>query len=271
MTAARFGKYSATQHVVAFIDALGFSTKIKTSPETVDLYLHNIDHVREVWGKKHPHFTKLIKMTTIGDSLILAIELLPIDNSEFQNALRKRLAILGDLVAGIQGALAMQNIWVRGAITFGELVFDESNRIVGPAFHRAYHLEKTVARVPRIILDGLVVGASGFDSVTDLIRSIEIKDLFYDSRASRPSEVELLKDVPTFIDFAARSDSITDRFAWIRQVSINVSRRLREDVEHYSKYRWVADYLLNYLLIDPTLKIIAGDDIAEIRHLLRQS
>lgn len=52
----------------------------------------------------------------------------------------------------IQSHLAMEGIFIRGGITYGDIFYKE-NTVFGPAMIRAYELESRYADFPRIIVD----------------------------------------------------------------------------------------------------------------------
>jgi hypothetical protein len=63
-----------------------------------------------------------------------------------------RTKMLVQHLANIQLASALVGFLVRGAITVGNVVHDDEV-VFGPGLNRAYELETTVAKYPRIILD----------------------------------------------------------------------------------------------------------------------
>lgn len=78
---------------------------------------------------------KYIKSIVISDSIILSVETV---NDNYKN-----LTILQNLclfIAKIQEKLALENIWMRGAISHQETHFDEdNNQVVGEAYINAYY------------------------------------------------------------------------------------------------------------------------------------
>lgn len=262
--------YQPTPHLVAFVDALGFSEEIKKTANRVNEYFNIVDRVRTFLSQIDPAHTDFVKMTTIGDSVILAVEMPPtIESSAAEIVFIDRSHELYKAVAYLQAGMASVDIWTRGAITFGPLHFKE-NRIVGPAFTRAYFLEQTVAKYPRVILDGGVIRASGRSTCAEYRAISKIGQFFYNPSYFRATEVDLPRDVPTFIDFAPHSSQIRDKVTWIKDVSRFVAKHLQEDANHYAKYRWMGDYLLNYIMNEPVI-FQDAEVREEVHRLLRDS
>lgn len=250
--------YEPKAHLLAFVDALGFAREIqRTSSKPIEDYLRVLKSLKESWKTRQAK--RALKLTTIGDSTILAIEiagkregnrLVPEDYNGFLDGLYN----LTFAVAELQTGFALSNIWTRGAVTYDDVDFQRNDdRLLGPAFHRAYHLEATVAKVPRVIVDGRVIAAMGVSTVHEFIENAHEyrRDcpLFYDFSIQRPV-TELHRDVPTFVDFAGWARSQVGG-TMLLKLAEHVASRLKEDVEHFAKYRWLADYLSFAILETP--------------------
>lgn len=124
--------------LVAFIDVLGFSDIVNNS--------HN-DKIESYYTYLESSFKDHISKTDlqylfISDSIVILA-----DES------KENLSELTRLLTKIQCGLLLNNIVVRGAISFGDLyVNKEGNIIVGNGLIRAYNLERQAIN-PRIILD----------------------------------------------------------------------------------------------------------------------
>jgi hypothetical protein len=129
---------------VAFYDVLGWRRKIADAgdnPEMIQAlkaavtgwsFLRNIDVQNR--GFK-------TRITTFSDNVVISE---PVEGPNFQLFLF-RLGCM-QLIASWSGIL------IRGAITVGDIVHDDSI-VFGPALNRAYELESQQAIYPRIILD----------------------------------------------------------------------------------------------------------------------
>ncbi len=264
--------YNPIPHLLAFVDALGFSREMqKADPKIIKEYFRLIDHVKKSW-KKRDGKGELLKVTTIGDSVILGMES---DGEVYEGSLigadenfLARLYNLAFAVAELQAGLAYINIWTRGAITY-DFVHFEPGRIVGPAFHRAYYLESKVALYPRVILDGGITKAAGMSTSQELVERID-GNVLYDFEMHGSSNVRLRRDVPTFVNFSAVAPAVTDPVSWVVRCAEFLSDRLKQNVEHFVKYRWLADYLLQYAEGAPILLPLKSEQLEVAKQLLRE-
>ena len=94
----------------------------------------------------------------VSDSII-RIQPCALSNSEPETRLLDFFVGELDSLLLAQGNLACNGIFVRGGLTFGKICVHKS-RVFGPAFIRAYKLESTVARFPRIVVDKRLCEAS---------------------------------------------------------------------------------------------------------------
>ena len=252
-------KYSPTPHLLAFVDALGFSKEVKRGPAVaMDEYLSLIERSKSAW---HSENATNLKTQVIGDSAVFAIEcpgacskdvLYPNDRQLFLDVL-SNLAIA---VSMFQMGLAKKNIWARGAITYDYLHFSEGV-IAGPAFHRAYFLENKIAKFPRVIIDSQVVAAAKATTAQAFIQnlhSVSKYPVLFD--LSTPpftpgnagvNRASVRGDVLTFIDYLAFDHSQNAQVVQdFRLVADHLNTRLKEDVEHFAKHRWTADYFIYF-------------------------
>jgi hypothetical protein len=131
------------RRLVAFFDVLGWRQKIAEA--AVDhTKLHEVHRVSRVFAAisktpPSPHAVKLVQ-TSFSDHVVVSAPVA----ADFTPVLA-RLAIL-------PLGTAQFGCYVRGAVMIGEILHD-SEIVHGPALIRAYDLEQSVARVPRIILD----------------------------------------------------------------------------------------------------------------------
>jgi hypothetical protein len=266
--------YSPTFHLLAFVDALGFSREIAKRPFVrVEVYLRILAALSAGWVKREPK--RELKITAIGDSIVLGLEVpsseddgrpVPGDEDQFLRAAYH----LAYAVSELQVGLAIEDIWTRGAITYGEVDFNPGiGRLLGPAFHRAYYLESTIAKYPRVIIDGRVIAASGASTSHKFANrlekvSIESRGVVFDFAIQDSNS--LPHDVPTFVDF----------LRWARpegaQVLItlaeHVSRHLKDDAEHFTKYQWMAEYIYISMSKLQGLSLEDNERLSEARGIL---
>lgn len=272
MAETKHEKYNPTPHLLAFVDALGFRKTVEKGLADIDDYLAIAEDARKAWRSD----ASAMKITSIGDSTIFAVEapgvdvelkeektkvLQPLDLPDF----KERLADICAAVAMFQSALAEKCIWVRGAITYDRVDFLE-HRIVGPAFHRAIFLEEHVAKFPRVIIDSRITASGRFQTAQNMVSRVNamtsaqgrVHPVLYDFGAESkwsklvPQMPGIPHDVPTFIDYARFEKSVRPNpahfYTFFKIVTGLVANCLRQDVEHFSKHKFTADYLLAHAL-----------------------
>lgn len=144
------------KRLVAFLDVMGFKTLLGEDQKSIDI-------LQDFYGRaikalkflKEGDFGSLpndLQSIFVSDAIVVSTEL----PQDLETAARTTL-IFFQKIGFLQAILAMEsNIWIRGAVSIGNLHIDEDkNILVGPAFVRAYNLEAT-ADFPRIIIDPLV-------------------------------------------------------------------------------------------------------------------
>jgi hypothetical protein len=206
----------------------------------------------------HAISTKLaglqIDVVAISDSVILSIYL----SDDSQAHKLSIFAQMCDAVSDFQCEMALKNIWMRGAITFGECYVNKNPiQIVGPAYIKAYELEQSTAIFPRVIVDPNVISELGFKTDRDLINEVldyEVQPgityagkLFnwYDSRGG----IKMDKDVPLFIDYLGQ---LFERTLY-PNIHINLNLIVDHLIENlfegswnmgvYGKHQWTRKYL----------------------------
>ena len=149
------------------------------------------------------------------------------------------LASVFDKVGIYQLLMALENFFVRGAISVGDLFLDE-NTAFGPTLHEAYKLESTRARDPRVILSADVV---------DYLRNHI--GFYGDPRHAPQMQMVLLDaDGEVFVHY------LHYLIGWADDVPLINADSLSQHKEHvirnleahhgsprvWAKYQWVANY-----------------------------
>lgn len=232
-------KDAADAHLLLFMDALGFWQETRESDVTkVDLFFEIVERQKTLAPDPD------LKVKTVGDSVIAVANvpgqidenknLYALDYSAFVSKLQNVIEFAGKA----QAEFAKNDIWVRGAITYGKLRFNDW-QIIGPAFDEAYRLEAHIAKYPRVILDGRILTAARKNKINEL----GIRDL-YNFNDKPDSLITITQDVPTFVDYVRstfHSDNSFDDF--MNHASTNIKGRLLGRVEHFQKHWWTANYL----------------------------
>jgi len=234
---------------VVFLDVLGFKNMVKGKRYAdIENYLNIVK--REILSLKEIDLKKNIKSIVISDSIILSIDTVD-DNSE-------DLIILQNLclfVAKIQEKLALENIWMRGAISHGETHFDEdNNQVVGEAYIDAYLLEESKAIYPRVILDNRIINFLKCDSAADLINKINTHsydnwtgNILYkwENELTHVSAQNMVfgikKDIPLFIDYLDNLKKNNE----LSTIVENLKKSAYSSTNVYDKHKWTASYLIS--------------------------
>lgn len=149
-------------YIVAYIDLLGFSNKIKAADQQLamnklhNLYTFSIDLTKDIQIDEN----KDIQFKIFSDNIIIAKKL---SNEIFQ---RKRDIKSLLMCAGhFQELAASDSVgWLlRGGISIGQLFIDDA-MVWGEALLKSYYLEDKIANYPRIIIEKKVVNEIKQDS-----------------------------------------------------------------------------------------------------------
>lgn len=126
--------------VVAFVDLLGYRAMVaRDSGAPVASHLPAL--VRVTSAVRSLCAVAGATLHAFSDSMILSLPLSP-----------NGVVAVVRLVRELQRQLIGEGIIVRGGVAFGKH-FDENNVVFSEALIRAYELESSCARVPRVVLD----------------------------------------------------------------------------------------------------------------------
>lgn len=234
---------------VAFLDILGFRNfVVRDQKDKINTYFSLINEI--IHDLKNFKIKKNIGSITISDSIILSI---PIDKENLDETLSnfRQLCIA---IQKIQFSLALNNIWMRGAVSFGDASFSEhDSQVVGKAYINAYDLEKT-AIYPRVVVDSKLIKELDFESSSELIAKINNFNLGHTEYVPTDRNIlfwwnynygqrkrDITYDIPLFIDYLVYAFESEESLT--KTVS-NIGESIYLDNGIYSKFRWVADYLL---------------------------
>lgn len=238
-------------HLVAFLDILGFS-QICLRSENNDTERAKLDNIFRSCSEISENFgfmpTKSkIKSMIVSDSVILA---LPLMN---ETPTVEELANFFLASGKFQYYLAQEDIWLRGGISIGSLYIDPRKKlVVGPALIHAINLEKKVARYPRIVVDQSVMlqyrskNAKEFRSEINRLYERDGQRALFEWSRNFMNELAtpgIPNDIPLFIDFMGSVSHDAENGDLVK-IAKMVSKGLTGPLEHYEKYRWLADYIL---------------------------
>ena len=225
-------KVSYKDSFVAFLDILGFSSRVKKS-EFDNVELKHIEDVLDfIRAEKDENDNGILslkdvgkRITTFSDSIIISYD------ASCRGAGYYMLTDISYLIVG----LLNYGIVIRGALTYGKMIHDDL-RCYGPALIRAYNLESEVAVNPKVLVDSNVVIAA-------LKNPYNLRD---DEEAYIKPLVGYDDGEYGFIDFLnAPYDDISDRGSVI-EITLKLARQCI--LQNYSnekvreKYEWLEAY-----------------------------
>ena len=119
-----------------------------------------------------------------------------------------------------------------------------------------------MAKVTRVVVDARITGSAEFKSTKSMVSSSNRNGapvLFAYDEVPKEGRKVFIQDVPTFVDFFAVPAAFgLDRVGAIAAAGRYISSRLKQDLEHFAKYKWLADYTIETILniglnVDPGL------------------
>lgn len=221
-----------TEKYVAFLDVLGFKEMVYNSDGKLDIYFNTIQTVLNNINEDKPK----IEYQLVSDSIILASDLTKHD-----------FITLLTVIQTIQAKCAIQNIWIRGAISIGSIYFNRQNNIViGSGLNTAYLLE-TQAKYPRVIIDPKIISKGGFGTRELFMQE---NNSIMSNGSMSPRNPLLIHDY-RFVIGSLENDSFFVTFAEkiafdnhenLNAVYNNLQSELYKGQQNYSKYLWLKNY-----------------------------
>lgn len=181
---------------------------------------------------------KTFKFLLVSDAIVLSVALPEKDGQKRLECCHRFFSAISLL----QYIFAVeQDIWLRGAVSVGDLYIDDNNILIGPAFVRAWQLEK-VADYPRVIVDPAICGRCELNpnQFTEKINSLaEISVLVKDPKGVRMGRQPYIPDaiqIDWFRHALDRQDHVDKFFDGLK-------RRLTENQVLYQKSMKLGRYL----------------------------
>ena len=253
--------------VVAFLDVLGFKT-ILNNRERTQLYFNEVISEIENLKKLKTTQGKILHAVLISDSVVLSY---PYEDSIIN--LRELIVA----VAKIQSRLMFHGIWLRGAITIGELEiqnYKDAQVVVGQGLADAYELETRLAIYPRVIIDARVyqrLGISRGDLQKRLVdENSSLKEPLYDPMGDDRREGFALNSLlisdavwVNYLEFALENESK------IRSLCEIIKSDMYSSQTHFTKYKWVQSYLHAMLRRDHTIDRLGPELVYKLSEVIQ--
>lgn len=234
--------YKYADRIIAFIDILGFSEKIKITdnkdkPEEAREMLTNLSSAVRFFQKKIKEAIEdiLLPAGTIA-SMFSDTIVVSIPKDESGGAL-----YLFELLKELQINLLFKNILLRGGIVHGKLIHTEQ-LIIGPALVSAHDLESKSALYPRIVIDPrvlfLYVRQNG-----EPVKSLRLGDyefhLTYAKDFDGTSYIDYFNSVEEYVPMKDSSAY----FAEMNKIIRKGTARSQRDIGIRMKYMWMKEKL----------------------------
>ncbi len=223
-----------SEKYIAYLDVLGFKDLIyNRKHKEVEIYFNTINDTLNEINVPNSNIQSLL----ISDSTIL---IAPESNESFK--------VLLHAVQIIQAKLIKENIWLRGAITFGEVYVDKNlNIVVGKGLVDAFLLEQE-AVYPRVIIDSSIVlkVSENSDGFLGFVNP-SLKDFAKDKMKLVHSWQTYTQHDSFFVAYAHEIllEAIHDRS--MNLIYDLIQSNLYKDHRYYGKYLWVKDYFSEVL------------------------
>jgi len=178
------GVTGCDKKVVAFIDVLGVTSRVKNRESTEEV----VKEIRKIRGFTRKMMKELriepsVTMLAVSDCLIFATEI------EKKNDLIALLSYLQHFCL-----CEDQPILLRGAIAFGDVCIEEAGtQIMGPAYVTAYLLQEKIAEYPRIIMSDTILGHVKKDIICKMCDDIPAIDFIEVLEKRKISAVQSIK------------------------------------------------------------------------------
>ena len=280
---------SYCQHIVAFIDILGFSSLVKNSIndneqlEQISFALEEFSQLRlkETWRKAEIlieveedaqkkglddyYVDSMARCYCLSDSVIITI------NAE--EKIDERFSALVTMMSKIGAELLGRGILIRGAISIGKMYVDpnrNSIKVFGPALIEAYELERDEARLPRIILS-----ENAIKKLTYPLYSKSKRQPYHQYIDRYPDGCTGF-DQLIFLQVMNNTEDVISQKDW-RILRDNIKNSIIQGLDThfcnshvYNKYAWLRERFNSLYLLEGSSQII-DVSVSESRHNIHYS
>lgn len=231
--------FSQKKCLVAFVDILGVSAKIKNNAT---------EAIQDVWAFCHrilkaTYKTKL-KIKIFSDNIFLCEE---IDEQNPVEAINDIFSALNEIETTM---INLNNSFVRGAVAVGMVHF-EDNFVLGEALLKVYELESKVAIYPRIVIDESVF--TYLEKNAPTIKKDFDGTYFYD-----------------FLPFAGhvlqnpQTGGITRRYLNLEQFKLRIISNCLNNKNNsvvLQKMNWLVNYIQTFCMENGMTPIFTGEEM----------
>lgn len=227
---------------VAYLDVLGFKELVIAKSEKLDSYYSTI--IESLKGISFNNIDHIL----ISDSIILSCE----------NKMEDLISLL-EVIQLIQTNCALLGIWIRGAISIGDIYINKEEKIVvGNGLIKAYLLESQ-AKYPRVIIDPKIIKDShgtGQKFIQTLNNNLDESQkripLVVNSLLGKESDAFFVAFAEKIFHTQEKDFNLDNAKVFdldnLNTIYLNVKSELYNSYEHYSKYLWLKNYFNDSIL-----------------------
>lgn len=232
---------------VTFIDILGFKNIIENeSPDIINQKLDAMSKFSNLPQQRSAEMTECSGLPIVIQFSDSIIRIQPINENDELNIVQSYYAELNALIL-MQGNLACNGILIRGGLTYGDVCV-KNGRIFGPAFNRAYGIESSLARYPRILIDECLTLRNEENPIYSHIGSHTWSQLEPDilEYLERAEDGQWMLDYLPYLFIGARSSKMSGEdvlFAHRNSIIELLKKAMQSQKEEpKAKIRWMANY-----------------------------
>lgn len=212
---------------------MGFESALRKKENTkISTYLETVDNLSK-------NDTKIITFS-ISDSVVVL--------KKMENNMKETLKNLIKIIASFQIECAIKGIWTRGALTLGNVTYDETkNRVYGIPLAEAYHIEKTYAIYPRVIVDPKVLRNISIKSTE--YSTLNLYDHQNNGIITNSVNLSIQDDYPFINFFGFSVNQVREDYDLTEATKIFNSLKYvyNSDIQFHSKFCWLRKYFIHSL------------------------
>lgn len=272
-----------SKYIVAFIDVLGFKNLVNQSENSekdflkIQMILNRFTMLKrkEIWQQAHIlmeveedaqkkelndfYIDDMVHCCCFSDSVIVAIEA--------SKSINERCSALIALLSQISTELLREGILVRGAISYGNLYINKVSDIYfGTVLNKAYTLENTISKYPRILLSKELIEQLNYPLLAkrDRMPYHQYIERFSDGTVgfSPLIYLQVMQSAPDILPEDTLKNALWD-------VKKAIMKGLDDNFECpniYEKYLWLLERYNELIIFDMDKKQIYTTDIPDSRH-----
>ena len=241
-----------TKRIIAFIDILGFKSKIDKSVNDLNEMEQIYNALCRIYKIKKDNDNGTmslreelgVEITTFSDSAVISYP-----------AERDNLFYLLLNLIHLQLELVIDGVLIRGGLTIGDLYHD-GNIVFGPAMNKAYEMESKIANYPRIIIDEVAIEQYYEYCKNDKYSLHDIYCLLKKDNVDNLYIVDMLKQDSELNWYG------NEYYSWLSDMREIIVEGLNNDkLSVKVKYQWLKNYFNDVVTDDSAFLPVPEDEL----------